>query len=681
MDRFEEAKAKIKDAVDLVSLVERYLPLKRAGRNMVGLCPFHAEKTPSFTVAPATQHYKCFGCGKAGDVFSFLMEREGLDFRTAFEQLAERAGVSIDGVFKGGGQDQRGARTATAQTLATVNAFFQASLQSGAGEAARAYLDRRGLLVAAESFGLGFHPLGGELLRFAQARKLPVDVLQASGLIGRDGQREMFAGRVMFPIVDEGGRIVGFGGRVLAAGQEPKYLNSPESPFFNKRRLLFGLRQVKQLAVRKLVVVEGYTDVIACHLAGVTGAVATLGTSLTQDHARLLLRYAHDGVVLLFDGDRAGRQAAERALRELCNVELPVRIAFLDEGIDPADLLQVAPGGSEEATANGRARMAEILAQAEDPIVAWFKLLRQRYDFQDAVASTQAATECAQLLAVVESPVRREAMLRRMAPWFGGDEGALRRLIKVRGAGGHQSGALSPAAAAPAQPAATPGSSKPMARPASGAPTHARGKWRRGHSDPIPPLDDTAVARLLGSGPAVPPRQPATPAAPSAAPAAAAPIDPALREAEVDLLACVLALPALHHRLAAPDLADPHASEVLAAITLCLRALPRDEGASQGEPQLAFPQLVQAAFSHLSAHAPQASALLAEAVERVRHIREPEAAFASTDQRRRQYVARKQARRVRVALEEARVTGDSAKVEHLTRLFYAQLRPTDQPAS
>src|SRR5687767_3813102 len=158
MDRFEEAKAKIKDAVDLVGLVERYLPLKRAGRNMVGLCPFHAEKTPSFTVNSATQHYKCFGCGKAGDVFSFVMEREGLDFRAAFDLLAERAGIAVEGVFKRGGPDQRGARTATAQVLGAVTAFFQASLQSAAGAEARDYLERRGLLVAATTFQLGFHP-------------------------------------------------------------------------------------------------------------------------------------------------------------------------------------------------------------------------------------------------------------------------------------------------------------------------------------------------------------------------------------------------------------------------------------------------------------------------------------------------------------------------------------------
>ncbi len=661
MDRFEAAKAKIKDAVDLVAMVERYLPLKRAGRNMVGLCPFHAEKTPSFTVTPATQHYKCFGCGKAGDVFTFVMEREGLEFRAAFEMLADRAGIPVDDVFKRGNSEPRGARTATAQTLATVSAFFQASLQSGAGDDARNYLDKRGLLVAAQSFGLGLHPPAGSLLTFARARNLPSEVLQATGLLGRDGHREMFAGRLMFPIEDGGGRVVGFGGRVLAAGQEPKYLNSPESPFFNKRRLLFGLRQAKDAGVRKLVVVEGYTDVIACHLAGFTGAVATLGTSLTGDHARLLLRYATEGVVLLFDGDRAGRQAAERALRELSNVELPVRIAFLDDGIDPADLLHVAPGATPLAVEQGRAKMADLLARAEDPIVAWFKLLRQRHDFQDAVAFSQAAQECANLLAVVESPVRREAMLRRMAPWFGGDEAALRRLIKLRGPTG---------AAAEQMPA--------VAAPRRSPPVEKRGRphWRDAPRE-VTPLEDGAVARMLGSQPAAGRPAPATPepakaSAPRAEagparsgpePTAAPAIERPLWEAEVDLLACVLALPALNQRLVEPDLEDRSVVEVLAAITASIR-----------DAAQSLEQLIQAAFSHLSTSAPQAASVLAAAVERVRHIREPEVAFAATNGRRRQFLARRAARRVRMELEEARVTGDATKVDRLTRLFYDQLR-------
>ncbi|MEZ5965342.1 MAG: DNA primase [Planctomycetota bacterium] len=647
MDRFEEAKAKIKDAVDLVSLVERYLPLKRAGRNMVGLCPFHAEKSPSFTVNAATQHYKCFGCGKAGDVFSFLMEREGLDFRAAFEALAERAGVSIDGVFKqGGGGEGRSARTAAAQALGAVNAYFQAALQSGVGEAARSYLDRRGLLAAAEAFGLGFHPPGGELNRFVRARKLPHDLLQAAGLFGRDGMREPFAGRLTFPIVDEAGRIVGFGGRVLAAGQEPKYLNSPESPHFNKRRLLFGLRQAKEAGVRRLIVVEGYTDVIACHLAGFQGAVATLGTSLTADHARLLLRWATEGVVLLFDGDRAGRQAAERALRELSNVDIEVRIAFLPEGKDPADILA-------EGDEPGQ-RMRALLAQAEDPVVSWFKLLRERHDLRDAVGAARAAQECAALLSGVENPVRRDTMLRRMAPWFGGDEGALRRLLRPRGAEAAAEASPATAAAAP-QPRRT------------GKSRSGRGPGGRfGREERPVLLDDAAVARALGGGASAPVSAGTSPGRPDAAPSDAAdraPVDRALIEAEVDLLACVLARPDLHAHLAALEFQDAAAAEVAAALCACAR-----------DAALTMERLAQHAFSKIAVDSAPAARVLAAAVERVHHIREPEMAFEATDGRRRQHIARLEARRVRVELEQARVAGDRSKVDDLTRRFYAHFR-------
>jgi len=640
MDRFEEAKAKIKDAVDLASLVERYLPLRRAGRNLVGLCPFHAEKTPSFTVNPGTQHYKCFGCGKAGDVFSFLMEREGLDFRAAFEALAERAGVAIDGVLQGRRSDGATAKTAVAQTLAAVNAFFQASLQSGAGADARGYLDGRGLLVAAESFGLGFHPPPGELGRFARSRKLPLDVLQAAGLLGRDGVREPFAGRITFPIVDESGRIVGFGGRVLTKGQEPKYLNSPESPHFNKRRLLFGLRQVKEAGVRRLLVVEGYTDVIACHLAGFNGAVATLGTSLTSDHARALLRWATEGVVLLFDGDRAGRQAAERALRELANVDLTVTIAFLPEGQDPADVLR---GAGEEA---GTQRLEAVLARAEDPIAAWFKLLRARHDLRDASGAARAAKECASLLSSVDDGVRREAMIRRMAPWFGGDESALRRLLKT--------------------PREEPGVAR--SSPAAAPKVRPRRPWSAARKEqPAEPLADAAVERALGGRGDPGPRAAAGGRAGAERVGSEAPPPPAgdraLWEAEVDIVACVLAGPVLHGRLAGLEFQDPAAAEVAAAIAACAR----DEA-------LTMERLAQLAFTRIAASSPSAASVLAAAVERARHIREPEVAVAATLRRRQEHLARVAARRLRLELEHARVDGDRAKVEDLTRLFYAHFR-------
>jgi DNA primase len=428
VDRFEEVKLRVKEANELVSLVEDYaLPLRRRGQTLVALCPFHREKTPSFTVFPDTQHFMCFGCQKAGDVFTFVMEREGWTFREAFESLAERAGIEVQGVF--GDRGPKRPKVDVHGALAQVRDWFRHHLESPAGEAARRYLHLRGLAPAVEGFGLGYHPPGPSLSRWASESRLPLQVLEQAGLLTGAG-REPFAGRLMFPIEDERGRVVGFGGRVLEdqSGQ-PKYINSPESPFFNKRRLLFGLRRAKRSGVRRILVMEGYTDVIACHLAGFTGAVATLGTALTADHARLLERYATEGAVLVFDGDEAGRRAAERAFAELQNSRLALRIALAGEGVDPADMVARLPDRPAKEVEAGRARLGELLDSAEDATTVWFRILRQRLDLSQAVGVERAAGECGRILKGVDSELRREALLQDMARHLGVSPGALGRMV------------------------------------------------------------------------------------------------------------------------------------------------------------------------------------------------------------------------------------------------------------
>jgi DNA primase len=276
---------------------------------------------------------------------------------------------------------------------------------------------------------------------FARERQLPRDVLEQAGLL-KNG-REPFAGRVMFPIADERGRIVGFGGRLVpgiampTSGDytPPKYLNSPESPLFNKRRVLFGLHRAKQAGQRRIVVMEGYTDVIACHLAGFTGAVASLGTAFTADHARMIERYATDGIVLMFDGDRAGAQAAERALRELVNSRVPVRMALMADAEDgsakdPADIVTVRPGEDPEDTAERRVRFADVIDGAESDISVWFRLLGRRLDLSQAVHVDAAARECAAVLELVESPVRRAALMQDMARHLAVPAPTLERLLR-----------------------------------------------------------------------------------------------------------------------------------------------------------------------------------------------------------------------------------------------------------
>lgn len=428
MDRFEDAKLRIKEGNDLVALIEQYQPLRPRGRTLVSLCPFHAENSPSFTVFKETQHFHCFGCGKTGDVFTWLMERDGLSFREAMETLAERAGVTLEGVFsKGPGRDQQNKARTAYEALAAVADFLHRSLLTPEGEAARAYLEERSLDAAIVPWTLGYHPYGGGSLQaFAREHKIPFEILEESGLL-KNG-REIYAGRLMFPIVDERGRTVGFGGRLVPGGpgneprgdyKPPKYLNSPESPFFSKRRVLYGLRAAKQAGERRLVVMEGYTDVIACHLAGFQGAVASLGTAFTAEHARTVERYADQGVVLMFDGDRAGKQACERAHRELINSRLSVRIAMVTDGSedakDPADVVLARPGEDEEIVGERRGRFADTVDGAPDAMSVWFRLLRQRFDFRQAVGVEQAARECARLLDQVEVPVRRSALLGEMA--------------------------------------------------------------------------------------------------------------------------------------------------------------------------------------------------------------------------------------------------------------------------
>lgn len=432
MTSFESIKQRIKEANDLVALIESYVPLQRRGRVLVALCPFHQEKTPSFTVWPDSQHWKCFGCQKAGDLFTFLMEREGWTFRETCERLAARAGIPVEGMFRGERSQPRGPDPA--QALDHVRRFFAQELAGPSGGEARAYLQRRGLSDAVLPFGIGWHPLAqGRLLEFARRQQLPFALLEQAGLLRQD-HSEPFRGRVMFPIVDERGRVVAFGGRVLG-DQKPKYLNSPESPFFNKRKLLFGLDHVKRAGTRRIVVMEGYTDVIACHLAGFTGAVATLGTALTSDHVRQLQRYAggpDGGIVLLFDGDAAGRRAADRAFRELAGSGLELRIALLPEGTDPADRVAARPGLDAAAVEAGRADLRQRIDAAEDAMAVWFRLLRERHDWSHEAQVEPALAECAGILAGVGQDAVRQVMLGRMAGQLGLPPELLVRALRRR---------------------------------------------------------------------------------------------------------------------------------------------------------------------------------------------------------------------------------------------------------
>ena len=332
--------------VDIVDLIEQRVPLRKAGRDWTARCPFHDERSPSFTVSPAKQFYHCFGCGAHGSAIGFLMNYDRMEFPDAVEELASRVGLKVP--YEGGGKRPVEDSTDLYTVLDAAAKFYQREL--GKSAKARAYFDSRGLDTATvERFGLGYAPDQWDALKTALGTsKQRMDLLEKSGLVksGERGKYEYFRNRVMFPIADRRGRTIAFGGRILEKTEDsgPKYLNSPETALFHKGQQLFALWQVRQAHAKipRLIVVEGYMDVIALFQNGVTQAVATLGTATTRDHAELLFRNCAD-VYFCFDGDRAGRGAAWKAVESVLPRMRDGRQAFflfLPEGEDPDSLVR-----------------------------------------------------------------------------------------------------------------------------------------------------------------------------------------------------------------------------------------------------------------------------------------------------------------------------------------------------
>ncbi len=337
----EDTIQQIRHRVDIVDLVGRFVSLKRSGRSHKGLCPFHEEKTPSFNVNSDREAFYCFGCQASGNAISFLMKMENLTFPEAVRVLGRDVGVEIPETA-GGLERGLSERLYAANELAQKR--YHAAL-AAPGNPGAAYLERRGLdRDTIERFGLGFAPNRWDFIAGALAEeKIPAELGEKAGLLApRDsgGHYDRLRGRVVFPIRDVPDRVVGFGGRAIRSDQEPKYLNTPESPIYRKREGFFGFPAALEPIRRteRAVIVEGYFDLIALHRAGVEGALATCGTALTTDHARNLRRRTRQ-VVMLFDGDEAGQQAVERALEVLVPEGLRVRAALLPGGEDPDSFL------------------------------------------------------------------------------------------------------------------------------------------------------------------------------------------------------------------------------------------------------------------------------------------------------------------------------------------------------
>jgi len=338
----QETLDQIQERVDIVELIGSHLPLKRAGRNFRALCPFHHEKTPSFMVSPDKQIFHCFGCGEGGGVFRFVMKTERIDFLDAVRSLAEKTGIALPKKNLESEPSSETSRLYEANTLA--QSYYRQCLSGKEGDAARRYLVKRGLEEKTlEIFQIGYAPSSfNGFLSYAHAKGFSEETLLRAGLIlkGEEGRlRDRFRHRVIFPIANTKGRVLGFGGRILDQGN-PKYLNSPETEIYTKGRELYGLVHSGKAVREKeaVIVVEGYFDLITLFQAGVEPVVATLGTSLTRDQARLLKRYTHD-IVVVFDPDWAGEAASLRGLDIFLEEDFSVRVVTLP-GVDPDDFIR-----------------------------------------------------------------------------------------------------------------------------------------------------------------------------------------------------------------------------------------------------------------------------------------------------------------------------------------------------
>lgn len=390
-------------------VVGQYVSLKRSGANMFGLCPFHGEKTASFSVAPDKGIYYCFGCHKGGGVINFEMEIEGLSYADAVRALAKRVGMEVPGDEYEQSQYRRQERLWALHKEAAR--YFHARLYEPQGAQALQYAFGRGMTKATlTGFGIGYAPDSWTGLTDALKRKGYTDEeLKESGLVTvsqKNGRLfDRFRDRLMFPIIDVRGNVIGFGGRIMKKDDNAaKYLNSPETPIFNKRKNLFGLNVAKKSKLGYLILVEGYMDAISLHQYGFDCAVASLGTSLTAEHATLLSRYTEQ-VVLIYDGDEAGQRAAQRAIPMLEKVGLQVKVLRMKDAKDPDEFLKKF----------GADKFKLLLEESADRVEYQLDAIRRRYDLNADEQRVKFIQEASELICALGSPVQREVYGRRVA--------------------------------------------------------------------------------------------------------------------------------------------------------------------------------------------------------------------------------------------------------------------------
>lgn len=409
----------IKYRCDIHDVISSYVTLKRAGANYSGLCPFHSEKTPSFTVFPASSSFYCFGCGAGGDVITFVMKSENLDYPAAVEMLAARAGIPVPAQSKEE-KSVRLKRERFFQMNKEAARFFHRCLKEPVGESGLRYLEKRGIGAhGINHFGLGFAPADFGMLRnHMRTLGYTEEELLAGFLCGRSKKSgklyDMFRNRVMFPLIDTAGNVVAFSGRTLDPDEERKYINSSDTPVFKKSRQLFALNFARQHCRDCMILCEGPMDTISLHLAGFENAVATQGTAITPEHARLIAKYTQN-VVIAYDNDDAGQRAAKKAIRLLEEVGLNIRVLQMQGAKDPDEYIKKY--GADKF----RALLSQSMGQQDYMISSVLK----KYDITLTEDRLKAAEELTTQLAQIPSAVRRDVFTGKVAQALGISRAAL----------------------------------------------------------------------------------------------------------------------------------------------------------------------------------------------------------------------------------------------------------------
>ena len=402
---------------DIVDVVSQYLKLTRKGSSYFGLCPFHNEKTPSFSVTPGKQMYYCFGCGAGGNVFNFIMEYENYTFGEALKHLADRAGVELPQIeYSKEVREKAQERAELLEINKQAAQYFYYQLRTEKGAQGYQYLTGRGLSEETmRKFGLGYSDkFGGGLYQFLKSKGYGDDRLRESGLFNvdeRHGMYDKFWNRVIFPIMDVNNRVIGFGGRVMGDGK-PKYLNSPETKIFDKSRNLYGLNVARTTRRKYLILCEGYMDVISMHQAGFTNAVASLGTALTSGHASLLKRYTQE-VLLLYDSDEAGVRAALRAIPILREAGVNSRVVNLRPYKDPDEFIKNL----------GAEAFEERLEQASDSFMFRVSIAESEFPMEEPQGQNRFFERCAEMLLELKDELERNLYIEAIVKKYRGQYG------------------------------------------------------------------------------------------------------------------------------------------------------------------------------------------------------------------------------------------------------------------